>query len=148
MVLPLPPFLLDLGQAMARLLPIPLSAPLRAVRQELHHNLHLAFRLATTHGRAVSVVPTPEAGRDRLALHLPEGVSWGRPASVPMPPDLLDSGWGSAQPRPLTLLPDRRAAANVWFLHHGGEALCLRLGLVGDVEFLRYRPRLGAWTRA
>ena len=148
MAVPLPRPLLDLGQTVARLLPAPLSPPLRAARQEVHRRLHLAFRLATTHRRAVSVAPVPEAGRDRLALRLPEGVDWGRPASVPMPPDLLDSGWDSAPPRPLTILPDRRAAANVWFLHHGGEALCLRLGLVGEVEFLRFRPRLGAWTRA
>lgn len=136
-----------LGHAAARMLPAPLCPPLQAARHELHRSLHLAFSLATAHRCTVCVAPAPEAGQGRLALRLPEGVRWGRPASVPLPPDLLDSGWHSGRPRPLTILPHRRAASNVWFLHHGREALCLRLGLVGQVEILRYRPVLGTWTR-
>jgi len=142
------PLLDTLGRAAARILPGPLSPPLQAAHQELRRSLHLAFSLATAHGRAVCVAPAPEAGRGHLSLRLPEGVRWGRPASIPLPPALLDTGWRTGRLRPLTLLPHRRAAANVWFLHHGREALCLRLGLVGQVEILRYRPQLGAWTRA
>jgi hypothetical protein len=43
-------------------------------------------------------------------------------------------------------MPQRRASANVWFLHHGRQALCLRLDLSGAVELLRYRPLLGTWV--
>ena len=43
-----------LGRSAAALLPAPLSPPLRAAQSELRRSLHLAFRLATTHGRAVS----------------------------------------------------------------------------------------------
>lgn len=140
------PLIDTLSRAAARLLPGPLSPPLRAARHELRRSLHLAFSLATTHRRAVCVAPG--AGPGHLALELPAGVRWGRPASVPLPPALRGSGWCTDRPRPLTILPHRRAAANVWFLHHGREALCLRLGLLGQVEILRYRPRLDAWTEA
>lgn len=148
----LPPRLEAWGRSAARFLPAPLSAPLQAAHQELHRSLRLAFSLATVHRRPVCVAPVLGAAQAGPAMHLPlrlpDGVHWGRPESVPLPPDLLDSGWRSGQPRPLTILPDRRAASNVWFLHHGRETLCLRLGLVGQVEILRYRPLLGGWMRA
>ena len=105
-----------LGRSAAALLPAPLSPPLRAAQSELRRSLHLAFRLATTHGRAVVLEPCRAATEGRLAVRLPEGVRWGRPS------------------------------ANVWFLHHGREALCLRLDLSGSVELLRYRPLFRAWT--
>jgi hypothetical protein len=140
------PLLGTLSRAAARFLPGLLCPPLRAAQWELRRSLRLAASLATTHRRAVCVAPG--AGPGHLALRLPEGVRLGRPASIPLPPELAGSGWRPGRPRPLTLLPQRRAAANVWFLHHGGEALCLRLGLEGQVAFLRYRPRLGAWTEA
>ena len=142
----------QLGQLVALVLPAPLSPPLSLAHHELRRSLHLAFGLATTHGRVVSVAPVLGGSHDARALclsfRLPEGVRWGRPAAVPLPPALCDSRWRGGRPRPLSILPHRRAAANVWFLHHGREALCLRLGLGGQAEFLRYRPRLGAWTRA
>ena len=137
--------LLDLLQGLAARLPGPLCPPLRAARTELRRSLHLAFRLADTHRRVVLVEPGREAQEGRLALHLPDGVRWGRPAAVPLPPDLADTGWRAGRPRPLAVAPQRRAMANVWFLHHGDEALCLRLGLTGSVQLLRYRPRLRAW---
>ena len=55
----------------------------------------------------------------------------------------------SAEPNRLVrlfLTPEHRAAANVWFLHHGRQALCLCLGLGGTVELFRYRPLLGTWS--
>jgi hypothetical protein len=131
----------------AVLLPEPLSPPLRATRIELQRNLRLAFSLATVHQRAVVIEPTREAREGRLCFCLPEGVRWGRPDGIPLPPDLADSGWGSGRPRPLTVMPRRKAAANVWFLHDDRQALCLRLGLSGSVELLRYRPLLRAWSR-
>lgn len=146
---PAPETLRDvLGRLAARLLPRPLSPPLRAAQAELRRSLHLAFQLAATHGRAVTVEPHRAAAEGRVAVRLPAGVRWGRPAQVPLPPSLADSGWRGGRPRPITVMPRRRAAANVWFLHHGREALCLRLDLAGSVELLRYRPWLGAWLRA
>jgi hypothetical protein len=134
-----------LAQIAARLLPSPLSPPLRAAHAELRRSLHLAFRLAATHGRAVVLEPCREATEGRISVRLPQGVRWGRPAAIPLPPSLSDSGWRGGRPRPITVMPERRAAANVWFLHHGREALCLRLDLSGTVELLRYRPLLGTW---
>jgi hypothetical protein len=132
--------------AVASLLPTPLCAPLRAAQTELRRSLHLAFRLATLHRRVVVLEPFQQATEGCLALRLPEGVRWGRPLSIPLPPSLADSGWRDGRPRPITVMPQCRASANVWFLHHGRQALCLRLDLSGTVELLRYRPLLRAWT--
>jgi hypothetical protein len=135
----------QLGQSLAALLPTPLCPPLRAAQAELRRSLHLAFRLAALHRRAVVLEPFQEAAEGCLALRLPAGVRWGRPVTVPLPPSLADSGWRDGRPRPITVMPQRRASANVWFLHHGRQALCLRLDLSGSVELLRYRPLLRAW---
>ena len=133
-------------RALVSRLPSPLSPPLQAARKELHRSLHLAFRLAAAHRRVVVLEPCREACRGAITVHLPEGVHWGCPESVPLPPDLAETGWQGELPRPIAVTPQRRAMANVWFLHHGREALCLRLGLSGSVELLRYRPFLGAWS--
>jgi hypothetical protein len=134
-------------RAAALLLPSPLCQPLRAAQAELRRSLHLAFRLAATHHRTVVLDPGRQAREGHLAVQLPEGVRWGRPSAIPLPPVLADSGWRSGRPRPITVMPQQRAAANVWFLHHGRQALCLRLDLSGAVELLRYRPIFRAWTR-
>jgi hypothetical protein len=139
-------FLDRVTRAAATLLPSPLCPPLRAAQTELRRSLHLAFRLASTHHRAVVLEPCRQATEGRIAVKLPEGVRWGRPATVPLPPSLANSGWRGTRPRPITVMPERRASANVWFLHHGKQALCLRLDLSGTVELLRYRPLLRAWT--
>ena len=144
----LPAFRQQVAEVAARLLPAPLSPPLRAAQAELHRGLQLAFRLAATHQRPVVLEPLRPAAEGHLAVRLPAGVRWGRPASIPLPLSLADSGWRGGRPQPITVMPQRRASANVWFLHHGQEALCLRLGLKGQVELLRYRPLLGAWLRA
>lgn len=137
----------DFGRAAAALLPSTLSPPLRAAQAELRRTLQLAFGLATTHDRTVVLEPCREATEGRISVRLPEGVRWGRPATIPLPPCLLDTGWRGGRPRPITVMPQRRASANVWFLHHGRQALCLRLDLLGSVELLRYRPLLGTWIR-
>ncbi len=139
-------FLMRLSEAAARLLPTPLCAPLRAAQAELERSLQLAFRLAAAHQRAVVLEPFREACEGRICLRLPEGVRWGRPAATPLPRSLADSGWRSGNPQPITVMPRHRAAANVWFLHHGRQALCLRLDLAGTVELLRYRPLLATWV--
>jgi hypothetical protein len=135
-----------LTRTLATHLPAPLCAPLRAAQAELRRSLQLAFRLASLHRRAVVLEPFQQAAEGSLALRLPTGVRWGRPLSIPLPPSLEDSGWRDGHPRPITVMPQRRASANVWFLHHGRQALCLRLDLSGAVELLRYRPLLRAWT--
>lgn len=139
-------FLQQVRRTAARILPARLCPPLRAAQAELRRSLHLAFRLAATHHRTVVLEPCREATEGRISVRLPEGVQWGRPAATPLPPSLADSGWRGDCPRPITVMPQRRAAANVWFLHHGREALCLRLDLGGTVELLRYRPLLGTWV--
>ncbi|MBK9796872.1 MAG: hypothetical protein IPP58_10315 [Holophagaceae bacterium] len=141
-----PSFLQRFTQAAATLLPTPLCPPLKAAQAELQRSLHLAFGLATTHGRAVVLEPCRRATAGHIAVKLPTGVRWGRPAAIPLPPSLEDSGWWGGRPRPITVMPLRRASANVWFLHHGREALCFRLELSGAVELLRYRPLLRTWT--
>lgn len=135
-----------LATAAATLLPLPLCPPLRATQAELSRSLDLAFRLAAAHQRTVVLEPFRAAGEGRLSLRLPEGVRWGRPPAVPLPRSLSESGWGHEPPYPITVMPQRRAASNVWFLHHGRQALCLRLGLAGTVELLRYHPLLGTWS--
>ena len=133
-------------RAVSMLLPSPIRSPLRAARAELDRSLHLAFRLASIHHRAVVLEPYRPATEGRISVKLTEGVRWGRPAAVPLPPNLIDSGWRGGRPRPITVMPQRRASANVWFLHHGRETLCLCLDLSGSVELLCYRPLLGAWV--
>jgi hypothetical protein len=134
------------ARAVAVCLPSPLCQPLQAARAELRRSLHLAFQLASSHRRTVVVEPYRQAAEGHVAVKLPEGVHWGRPATIPLPPSLADSGWRGGRPRPITVMPQRRASANVWFLHHGREALCLRLNLSGSVELMRYRPLLRAWV--
>jgi hypothetical protein len=129
----------------AMLMPPPLCRPLRAAQAELSRGLHLAFRLASIHNRAVVLEPIRQAAKGRVSMKLPAGVRWGRPAAVPLPPNLVGSGWWGGRPRPITVMPKYRASANVWFLHHGRQTLCLRLNLLGSVELLRYRPLLGVW---
>ncbi|WP_306590267.1 hypothetical protein [Geothrix sp. 21YS21S-4] len=135
------------GSLGARLIPTPLCAPLRVATRELRRTLHLAFGLAAAHDRTVILEPHREASAGRISVRLPQGVRWGRPEQVPLPPSLADSGWWSGHPHPITVMPHGRAAANVWFLHHGREALCLRLDLAGSLELLRYRPLWRTWTR-
>ena len=130
----------------ALLLPAPLSPPLRAARSELHRTLGLAFKLAATHHQPVRLEPCGEVARGRVTLQLPPDVLWGRPPATPLPPNLVGRGWASGFPHPILVMPQRRAVANVWFLHHGREALCLQLRLSGAVELLRFRPGLGAWV--
>jgi len=130
----------------AALLPAPLSPPLRAARTELRRALRLAFSLASAHRRPVVLETGRRHAEGQLGLSLPPGVLWGCPPATPLPPSLCDTGWGDGFPRPITVMPRRGAVANVWFLHHGREALCLHLRLSGAVELLRFRPRLGAWT--
>ncbi len=134
------------SQQLASLLPGTLCAPLSMARQELHRTLRMAFRLAAARQRPVVLRPSADQPEAELSLSFPAGVRWGRPATVPLPPSLAGSGWRGGKPRPITVMPQRRATANVWFLHHGRETLCLRLTLSGTVDMLWYRPFLGAWT--
>ncbi|MEI6593588.1 MAG: hypothetical protein WCL47_10100 [Holophagaceae bacterium] len=137
--------LTQVAQVAALILPGFLSAPLRQAGQELRTRLELAFRLATLHRRLVVLEPSRRAGSGQVAVRLPRGVRWGCPASIPLPPRLATTGWESRRPRPITVTPEHRAAANVWFVHHGRQALCLCLDLAGGVVLFRYRPLLGTW---
>jgi len=136
----------QLVHLLAHHLPSRPCQPLQAAQAELQRSLQLAFGLAAAHRRTVLVAPFQRAHEGCVAVQLPEGVHWGRPQAIPLPPSLVDSGWRNGRPRPITVMPQRRALANVWFLHHGRQTLCLRLGLTGSVELLRYRPLLAAWV--
>lgn len=133
------------AQVAALLLPGFLSPALRQASRELRTQLELAFRLATLHRRPVVLEPSRRAGSGQVAVRLPRGVRWGCPATIPLPPRLAATGWATGRPRPITVTPERRAAANVWFVHHGRQALCLCLELGGGVVIFRYRPLLGTW---
>lgn len=135
-----------LTKAMSTWLPSRPCQPLQAAQSELHRAIHLAFGLASAHRQTVVVEPSRNPAKGQIAVRLPEGVRWGCPAAVPLPPSLSGSGWRGGRPRPITVMPQHRAAANVWFLHHGRQTLCLRLDLSGAVELLRYRPLLGTWV--
>ncbi len=139
-------FLQGLTHTLSALLPSLPCPPLQAAQSELRRTLHLAFGLASAHRQAVVVEPSRNPAKGQIAVRLPEGVRWGCPSAVPLPPSLSGSGWRGGRPRPITVMPQHRAAANVWFLHHGRHALCLRLDLSGAVELLRYRPLLGTWV--
>ncbi|MCX6548654.1 MAG: hypothetical protein NTW40_11530 [Acidobacteria bacterium] len=133
------------AQVAALLLPGFLSPSLRQASMELRTRLELAFRLAALHHRPVVLEPSRRAGSGQVAVRLPRGVRWGCPSAIPLPPRLEATGWEGGKPRPITVTPEHRAAANVWFLHHGRQALCLCLELGGGVILFRYRPLLGTW---
>ena len=77
-------FLQQVSRLAAMLMPPPLCRPLRAAQAELSRGLHLAFRLASIHNRAVVLEPFRQATKGRISLRLPAGVRWGRPAAVPL----------------------------------------------------------------
>lgn len=130
----------------APLLPSSLDAPLHAASRDIRRSLALAFRVAAAHGQTVTLAPSACAAPGHVSLHLPPEVAWGRPDAIPLPLPLKESRWSRGAPLPMVVMSGGRALPSVWFLHHGREALCLRLNMNGSLELLRYRPRLKAWT--
>ena len=122
-------------------------SPLRQTQHELRRSVELAFTLARAHGKNVVLTPTQSRERGQLSLRLPKTVRWGKPTHIPLPKEMSGTGWNEAKPRSITVTPQRKATANVWFLNDGCGALCMKLSLLGEVEMLRYRSLIKRWVR-
>jgi hypothetical protein len=124
---------------------------LSAAHQEIRGSLEQAFALARARGSNVTVALGAASGAgEHLPVQLTRKVKWGKPASIPLPPDmdapLVAAKTGEAHPI-LTVTPRRTALASVWFLNDGREALCMRLSGHGQLQVLRWRRDLLKWTR-
>ncbi len=127
------------------------STELSAAYQEIRGSLEQAFTLARARGSNVTVALGRASGAgEHLPVQLGRRVKWGKPAHIPLPPDMdaptVASATGEAHPL-LTVTPRHTALASTWFLNTGQEALCLRLSNHGRLKVLRWRRDLRRWTR-
>jgi prepilin-type N-terminal cleavage/methylation domain-containing protein len=127
------------------------ATELSAAHQEIRGSLEQAFTLARARGTNVTVALGRASGEgEHLPVQLSRKVRWGKPAAIPLPPDMekpaVAATTGEAHPV-LTVTPRRTALASVWFLHDGREALCMRLSGHGQLQVLRWRRDLLKWTR-
>ncbi len=127
------------------------ATELSAAHQEIRGSLEQAFTLARARGSNVTVALGKASGAgEHLPVQLSRKVKWGKPARIPLPPDmdmpLVAATTGEAHPI-LTVTPRRTALASVWFLNDGREALCMRLSGHGQLQVLRWRQDLLKWTR-
>ncbi len=125
---------------------------LSAAHQEIRGSLDQAFVLARARGTNVTVALGKASGAgEHLPVQLGRRVKWGKPAHIPLPPDMnapkVAALTGEAHPI-LTVTPRHTALASTWFLNDGKEALCMRLSGHGRLQVLRWRRDLSAWTRA
>ncbi len=122
------------------------------VEQELCASLHQAFVQARAQGSDVRVSlggGGPETS-SHIPVSIPQGVRWGRPPGVPLPPGMTEAPVASATGSShvtITITPRRTATAGAWFLHDGTRALCLRLSGLGRLTVLRWRPEEHQWAR-
>lgn len=124
---------------------------LSAAHQEIRGSLEQAFTLARARGSNVTVALGKGTGAgEHLPVHLGRRVKWGKPAHIPLPPDMdaptVASRTGEAHTI-LTVTPRHTALASTWFLNTGQEALCMRLSGHGRLKVLRWRRDLHRWTR-
>jgi len=124
---------------------------LTVAHQEIVGSLHQAFVLARARGTNVDVALGKATGAgEHLAVELGRRVKWGKPDSIPLPPDmdapLVAAQTGEAHPI-ISVTPRHTTLASVWFLNDGQEALCMRLSGKGHLQVLRYRRDLKKWTR-
>ena len=125
---------------------------LSAAHQEIRGSLDQAFVLARARGTNVTVALGKASGAgEHLPVQLGRKVKWGKPAHIPLPPDMdvpkVATLTGEAHPI-LTVTPRHTALASTWFLNDGKEALCMRLSGHGRLQVLRWRRDLSTWTRA
>ena len=125
---------------------------LSAAHQEIRGSLDQAFVLARARGTNVTVALGKASGAgEHLPVQLGRRVKWGKPAHIPLPPDMdapkVATLTGEAHPI-LTVTPRHTALASTWFLNDGKDALCMRLSGHGRLQVLRWRRDLSAWTRA
>lgn len=124
---------------------------LSAAHQEIVGSLDQAFTLARARGNNVTVALGKASGKgEHLPVQLSRRVKWGKPAHIPLPPDMdpnpLAGRTGESHPI-ITVTPRHTTLAGAWFLNNGKEALCLRLNGHGHLKVLRWRRDLTKWTR-
>ncbi len=124
---------------------------LSAAHQEIRGSLDQAFTLARARGTNVTVALGKASGAgEHLPVQLGPKVKWGKPAHIPLPPDMdtptVASRTGEAHAI-LTVTPRHTALASTWFLNDGQEALCMRLSGHGRLQVLRWRRDRMKWTR-
>ena len=122
---------------------------LSAAHQEIHGSLEQAFTLARARGTNVTVALGKASGAgEHLPVQLGRHIKWGKPASIPLPPDmdapLVATSTGESHPL-ITVTPRRTALASVWFLNDGREALCMRLSGRGHLQVLRWKHDRKTW---
>jgi hypothetical protein len=127
------------------------STELTAAHQEITGSLYEAFTLARARGTNVTVALGKATGAgEHLAVQLGSKVKWGKPDSIPLPPDMdapvVAAKTGEAHPI-ITVTPRHTTLASAWFLNDGQEALCMRLSGQGHIQVLRWRRDLKKWTR-
>jgi hypothetical protein len=122
-----------------------------AAHHEIRGSLDQAFILARARGRNVTVALGRASGAgEHLPVELSRKVKWGKPDHIPLPPGMTmpkvaaQSGEAHAI---LTVTPRHTALASTWFLNDGREALCMRLSGKGQLQVLRWKRELKAWTR-
>jgi prepilin-type N-terminal cleavage/methylation domain-containing protein len=124
---------------------------LSAAHQEIRGSLEQAFTLARARGTNVTVALGKASGAgEHLPVQLSRRVKWGKPANIPLPPDMdtdpLAARTGESHPI-ITVTPRRTALASAWFLNDGREALCMRLSGHGQLQVLRWKRDRLKWTR-
>ena len=127
------------------------AAELSAAHQEIRGSLDQAFALARARGTNVTVALGKASGAgEHLPVQLGRRVKWGKPAHIPLPPDMdaptVAARTGEAHAI-LTVTPRRTALASTWFLNDGQEALCMRLSGHGRLQVLRWRRDQMKWMR-
>ena len=127
------------------------TTELAAAHQEIVGSLDQAFSLARARGTNVTVALGKASGAgEHLPVQLGPHVKWGKPAHIPLPPDMdpdpLAARTGESHPI-ITVTPRRTTLAGAWFLNNGHEALCMRLNGHGYLHVLRWRQDLAMWTR-
>lgn len=123
---------------------------LSVAQSEFQGSLDQAFHLARERGSNVTVALAEEKARDIVPLHLSSRLKWGKPAGIPLPPDMDKTtraeATGEAHPR-ITVTPRHTATATTWFLNDGKEAVCMRLSGNGHVQVLRWHRSTKQWSR-
>ena len=128
------------------------SAELAVAHHEIRGGLEQAFSLARARGTNVTVALGQASGAgEHLRVQLSRRIKWGKPADIPLPPDMdtpvAAARAGEAHPI-LTVTPRHTALASAWFLNDGREALCMRLSGQGKLQVLRWRRDRRKWVRA
>jgi len=127
------------------------SLDLSMAHQEIRGSLEQAFSLARARGTNVTVALGQASGAgEHLRVQLSRRVKWGKPAQIPLPPDMDETSvaarTGEAHPI-LTVTPRHTALASAWFLHDGQETLCMRLSGQGKLQVLWWHRDRKKWTR-